>query len=122
MSELTSAKKELIELADMKEKYSLDVRKEQVKTLEKRQKQVNKDIKSVKNVESTSAQKGANTMVDNLKSENDKLSKKISNLNSIKQEDWSSAKDSINHEFSRLEKKIQQLTSNVEVLNKMEVE
>lgn len=122
MSELTSAKKEVVELADMKEKYSLDIRKEQINTLEKRQKQLNKDIKSVKSVESTSAQKGANTMVDNLKSENDKLSTKVSNLKSIKQEDWSSAKDSINREFSRLEKHIQELTSNIEALDKMDVE
>ena len=121
-SELSSAKKEILELADMKEKYSLDIRKEQVKALEKRQKQLNKDIKSIKSVESTSAQKGANTMVDNLKSENAKLSAKISSLNSIKQENWSSAKDSINQEFNLLEKHIKELTSNIEELDKMEIE
>ena len=122
MNELSSAKKELLELADMKEKYSIDIRKAQVKSLEKRQKQISKDIKSVKNVETTSAQSGAKTMVDDMKIENAKLSKKITNLDSIKQEDWAAAKDSINREFDRLEKHIQEITSNVEALNKMEIE
>src|SRR5690554_1096375 len=74
ISNLEAAKKELLELANMKERYSLDFRKEQIKTFEKRQKQINKDIKSVSNVESSSAQSGANTMIDNLKEENEKLS------------------------------------------------
>lgn len=98
----------------MKERYSLDFRKEQIKTFEKRQKQINKDIKSVSNVESSSAQSGANTMIDNLKEENEKLSESIALLQSIEQEDWTTAKKQIQEEFDRLERHIEQITWNLE--------
>ncbi len=122
MSELNSAKEELVELANMKEQYSIDIREAQVKTLEKRQKQLSKDIKNIKNVETSSAQSSAENMVDNLKNENATIEKKISSLKSIKQEDWTATKDSIQSEIARLHSHITQLTSNVEALNKMEVE
>ena len=114
INNLDAAKKKLLELANMKERYSLDFRKEQIKTFEKRQKQINKDIKSVSNVESSSAQSGANTMIDNLKEENEKLSESIALLQSIEQEDWTTAKKQIQEEFDRLERHIEQITWNLE--------
>lgn len=119
--ELTSAKNEMIALTEMKEKYSVDVRNQQVKVLEARQKQLNKDLKSLKGVGTESAQESANTMSKNLKDESSRLDKEISSLKSIQPEDWKSVRDSINAEFNRLEQHIKELTSNVEALNEMEV-
>lgn len=119
--ELTSAKEEMVTLTEMKEKYSEDVRAQQVKGLEKRKKQVNKDLKSIKDVSTESAQESAKSMTKNLKEESTKLDKKISSLKSVTPENWKSARDSINVEFNRLEKHIKDLTSNVEALNEMEI-
>lgn len=119
--ELTSAKEEMVTLTEMKEKYSVDVRNQQVKVLEKRQKQLNKDLRSIKGVSTESAQESAQSMTKNLKDESSKLDKKISSLKSITPENWKSVRDSINTEFNRLEKHIKDLTSNVEALNEMEI-
>ena len=119
--QLTSAREEMVALTEMKEHYSADVRTRQVKELENRQKQLNRDLKSIKGVSTESAQESAKTMSKDLKDENSKLEKKISSLKSIQPEDWKSVRDSINAEFNRLEQHIKELTSNVEALNVMEI-
>ena len=122
LNQINAAQIEIAKLADMKEQYSLDVREDQIKTLESRQKQANKDIKSVKHVETPSEQDNADTMVENLNEQNAKIARKISSLKTTKQEDWTTVKDSINQEINRLERYVELLTSNVEALNKLEVE
>lgn len=122
LNEINAAQKELMKLADMKAQYVIDVREEQIKTLESRQKQANKDIKRVKHVETPSEQDNADTMVENLNEQNAKISRKISSLKTAKPEDWTAVKDSINREINRLQRYVGLITSNVEALNKLEVE
>src|SRR6056297_2316344 len=54
-SAVEDAREETVELANVKEQYSLDRVKAQIKELEKEQKAIDKDIKSLKNIETESA-------------------------------------------------------------------
>jgi len=122
MSQLSDAEDELIELANMKEEYSVDARDAQIKVLEKRQKQLKKDIGNIKSVETSSAQNSADNLVSGLQKENDNIAAQISKLENLQQENWKSAKESINQDIASLEQKITEMTTNMEALSKMEME
>lgn len=112
--QLKSASKEMIELAKMKEQYSVDSRDMQIKALEKKQKQMKKDIKSLGNVESESAVDATGEISGNLKTKQKEVADKISRLKATKQENWSSLRDSINQQTQLLQSQIDRITANMQ--------
>lgn len=112
--QLKSAREEMIELAEMKEKYSVDSRDMQIKALEKEQKQMKKDIKSLGSVQSESAIDASGEISGNLQTKQKGIADKISRLKATNQENWSSLRDSINQQTQRLQSQINRITANME--------
>lgn len=112
--ELKEAQEEMIELAHMKEKYSVDGVKAEINELKKRQSKIKKDIERLDDITTDSAQDDANSMVKNLKRENTSLQEKISALESQSKENWAEAIQSINQNVEELENEIKRITQNID--------
>ncbi len=113
-SDLLEAEEELIELAEMKEAYSVDSKETAIEALEGRQKQINSDIKSLKKIESKGLTKTSDSMIKGLKKEDDDIKARIKSLKKLEDENWEAPMDSINDLIDQLEIKINMITSNLE--------
>lgn len=111
---LKEAQEEMIELAHMKEKYSVDGVKAEITELKKRQSKIGKDINKLDDITTDSAQDDANSMVKNLKQESAMLGEKISALESQPKENWAEAIEAINQNVADLEKQIKRITQNID--------
>ena len=119
LTQLEDTREELLKLSTMKEQFSVDYRDARVKALESRQKQVNKDISSLKNIQSTGADEGKKDMLKNLETQNKNIDREISDLKKLKQENWATARDSINQRINELQSIVNTMTGNLSGLEEI---
>ncbi len=113
LTQLEDTRKELLKLSTMKEDFTVDHRDARVKVLEKRRKQVNKDIANIKGVQSTGTESGKKEMISGLEKQLKEIDKEISDLKKLKKEDWASARDSINTNINQLQRVVTEVTNNL---------
>jgi uncharacterized phage infection (PIP) family protein YhgE len=112
--QLKAAQEEMVELANMKEQYSVDNREAMIKKLEKQQKQIGKDIKSFEKVETSSAQGAASSAAESLEQKNKQIEKEIKDLKNGTKEKWEEARVAINDRVDRLRSEIDKITQGLE--------
>ena len=106
------AQQELIELAQMKEQYSVDGVKAEIKILKKEKSKIDKDIKSLEQVSESTAE-ATKGLLGDLKSKSASISKKIETLEAQPKENWSESIESINQSIQELQKEVNVITSNI---------
>lgn len=112
--ELISAQEELIELANMKEQYSVDSRDAKIQALEKRQKQISKDLKNLEDVETESAQDATSNITGSLEKKQAEIDEQIKALEGMTKENWEEAREAINKKIKSLQDEINTITANLD--------
>ncbi|WP_417610785.1 hypothetical protein [Owenweeksia hongkongensis] len=106
------AQQELIELAQMKEQYSVDGVKAEIKILKKEKSKIDKDIKSLEQVSESTAE-ATKGLLGDLKSKSASISKKIETLEAQPKENWSESIESINQSIQELQQEVNVITANI---------
>lgn len=107
------AQEELITLAHMKEQYSVDGVKAEVKALKKEKAKIDKDISSLKEVSHSSAADATSGIVGDLKAKSDSISKTIEELEARPKENWAESIESINQSITKLQQEVNVITENL---------
>lgn len=108
------AQEELIELAQLKEQYSVDGVKAEIKTLEKEKAKIDKDIKNLEKVSESTAE-ATKGLLGDLKSKSAGISKKIETLEAQPKENWADSIESINQSIKKLQQEVNVITANINV-------
>ena len=111
--QLEDTREELLKLSTMKEQFSVDHRDARVKVLEKRRKQVNKDIANIKGVQSTGTESGKKEMIDGLEKQLKDIDREISDLKKLNKEDWAMERDTVITKINDLQMVVSRLTENL---------
>jgi len=113
---LKEAHEAMIELATMKEKYSADAKKEDLKKMKVRLDQVGEEIKKAEALTSSAnsdVQASSKNAVNSLKEEQQKLKADIATIENRQVENWGDVKKSINERVMALENSINTITGNL---------
>lgn len=110
---VSEARAETIELAQMKEEYSVDKAKAKIDELEKEKKTIEKDINSLKNVSTETAATATAGTLQNLENQRDQIDDQISNLKGVKAENWDEAIERVEKDIQSLRGEIAQITANI---------
>ncbi len=108
-----TAQEELIELAQMKEQYSIDGVKAEIKRLEKEKSKIDKDIKSLEKVSHSSTAEATQGLVGDLKAKSASISKKIETLEAQPKENWAKSIETINQSIAKLQQEVKAITANI---------
>lgn len=114
MKSLREAQEEMVELAQMKEQYSVDGVKARIKELEKERSKIDKDIKKLEDVEHSTTAGATEGLVSDLKSKSKGIESKISDLKEQPKENWAKSIETINQEIKSLEQEVQRITANID--------
>ena len=120
LTQLEDTRKELLKLSTMKEDFTVDHRDARVKVLEKRRKQVNKDITNIKGVQSTGTESGKKEMISGLEKQLKEIDKEISDLKKLKKEDWASERDTVITKINDLQMAVSRMTENLDEFKDVE--
>lgn len=107
------AQEETVELAKVKEQYTIDRVKAKIKELEKEQKAVDKDIKSLRGIQTESAMGATEGTLSNLEKQSKSIDKKIKDLKQERPENWDETIQQIRRDFESIYSKIAQVTANL---------
>lgn len=107
------AQEETVDLARMKEQYTIDRAKAEIKALEKEQKAADKDIKSLKGIQTESAVGTTEGTLNNLEKQSKAIDKKIKDLKQESPENWDETIQQIRQDFESIYSKISQITANL---------
>ena len=113
MKALKDAQEELVELTELKEQYSVDVVKAEIKKLSTEKKKVEQDMKKLSGLSHGSTQEVSAALLEDLEKRNEEIESKISELESTPKEDWSASVESINTDIKELESEVEQITRNL---------
>lgn len=112
--ELQDAQVAMIKLAQMKEQYSEDHKKQSIEELKKQQIKNEKDIDHLQDVTNENAQGTANSLISNLKKENKDIAEQIAKLENTQKENWSTSIEAINQRVKELEQEIAKINANID--------
>lgn len=112
-SAVEDAREETVELANIKEQYSEDRVKAKIKELEKEQKAVDKDIKSLKDITTESAVGSTEGTLKNLENQSKSIDKDIKKLKQEEAENWDEAIQRIEQDIESLNLEIGKITANL---------
>lgn len=107
------AQEETVELAKVKEQYTIDRVKAKIKELEKEQKAVDKDIKSLKGIQTESAVGATEGTLNSLEKQSKSIDSKIKGLKQEQPENWDETIQQIRRDFESIYSKISQVTANL---------
>ncbi len=110
---LQDAHAAMIELAELKQRYSVDDRDREIDRLQKQQEEIEDDIDKLEGVSSSGAEGGAQALAQDLERQNNEIANQIAGLKNRDQENWAAAIDSINTNVMQLEKTLDQITRNL---------
>jgi len=111
---VAKAEKELVDLANLKEKYSEETVKAQIAALKKQRKTIDKDIKRLQGVEANTTVQATKGVVSNLKTRSKRMDAKILKLESVPKENWQATVEKIKSEMQQLRGQVNEMTKNVE--------
>ncbi len=110
---VAKAQQELVELAQMKEKYSEDAAKAEIKSLKSQQKTIKKDIKKLGGLKGSTTVEATSGVLSQLKDKNEKISTQIDELENQPKENWQSSIEAIKRDSQVLQSQIDAITKNV---------
>ena len=113
MAAIEHAQEELVELAELKEKYSVDGIRAEIKKLKVEKSKVDKDIKKLSDVSHNATETATAAVLADLKSKSEQIQAEISELESKPKEDWSGSIESINSDIKDLEQEVAYITENL---------
>ena len=105
------AQEELIELAQMKEQYSVDGVKAEIKLLEKEKSKIDKDIESLESVAHSTTADATEGLVGDLKAKSAGIAKKIETLEAQPKENWAESIETINQSIAKLQQEVNIITA-----------
>ena len=108
-----TAQEELLELAQLKEQYSVDGVKAEIKRLEKEKSKIDKDIKSLEKVSHSSTAEATEGLVGDLKAKSAGIAQKIETLEAQPKENWAESIESINQSIQKLQQEVNVITANI---------
>jgi len=108
-----TAQEELLELAQMKEQYSVDGVKAQIKQLKKEKSKIDKDINSLEKVSHSTTAEATEGLVGDLKAKSAGIAKKIETLEAQPKENWAKSIENINQSIAKLQQEVDVITSNI---------
>lgn len=114
--ELQEVQAELIKLADMKEQYSVDSKKAQLKEMRERLDDVDEELKKLRAVaesENSAVKASAKDGIAALEKEDKRLHEQIAKLEAMPKENWAASVEAINVSIKQLEEEVNKIMANV---------
>lgn len=110
---LDETKSEMLRLAEVKEQYIKDRKRERIEELEEKQEGLMEDIGQLAKVSSEEAKEASGELVDDLQARKKEIDRQLREAKKMPTEDWTESIDRINQRITQLQEEIALITENL---------